>query len=80
MATINISLTEHLREWVEAQIETGLYANGSDYIRDLIRKDQTNAHKLAAMQQAITDGIVSGDAGILDMQSIKRQARIKAGL
>ena len=80
MATMNISLPDSMRNWVEAQLETGLYANNSDYIRDLIRKDQQRAEKMALLQQAITAGLDSEDAGALDMQAIKKQARAKAGL
>lgn len=80
MATMNISLPDPMRDWVEAQLETGLYANNSDYIRDLIRKDQQRSKKLAVLQQAITAGLESGDAGELDMQAIKRKARAQAGL
>jgi antitoxin ParD1/3/4 len=40
MASMNISLPEPLREWVEAQIRRGLYGNASEYLRDLIRRDQ----------------------------------------
>ena len=80
MATMNISLPDPMRDWVEKQLESGLYANNSDYIRDLIRKDQQRAEKLAVLQQAITAGLESGDAGVLDMQAIKQRARAKAGL
>ena len=80
MATMNISLPDAMREWVETQLETGLYANNSDYIRDLILKDQQRSAKLEVLQQAITAGINSGAACVLDIQSIKRQARITAGL
>lgn len=80
MATMNISLPAAMREWVEAQLEAGLYANNSDYIRDLIRKEQQRVEKLAVLQRAITAGLESGDAGVLDMQAIKRKARAQAGL
>lgn len=80
MATMNISLPDPMRDWVESQIGTGLYANNSDYVRDLIRKDQLRAEKMAVLQQAITEGVDSGNAGLLDMQLIKQQARAKAGL
>jgi antitoxin ParD1/3/4 len=40
MATMNVSLPDPMREWVESQIKTGRYANASDYMRDLIRRDQ----------------------------------------
>ena len=40
MATMNVSLPDTMREWVDGQVETGVYSNASDYVRDLIRKDQ----------------------------------------
>lgn len=61
MATMNISLPDPMRDWVEVQTKSGLYANNSDYVRDLIRKDQLRAQKLQVMQQAITAGIESGE-------------------
>ncbi len=80
MATMNISLPDPMRDWVESQTNSGQYSNNSDYIRDLIRKDQQRAKKLEALQQAITNGYESGGAGKLDMDSIKKKARKKAGL
>lgn len=35
MATMNVSLPDQLKAWVEAQAETGRYSNASDYVRDL---------------------------------------------
>ena len=52
----------------------------SRYLRDLIRKDQQDREKLAAFQAATTHGIESGQAGELDMESIKQKARRLAGL
>lgn len=80
MATMNISLPNAMRDWVKSQIDTGLYANNSDYVRDLIRQDQLRAQQRLAMQNAITEGINSGDAGQLNMQEIKRKARLQANL
>ena len=80
MATMNISVPDPMKDWVQAQIEEGKYASSSDYVRDLIRKDQEDKDKLAALQAAITLGIESGDAGELDMAAIKKKARRLAGL
>jgi antitoxin ParD1/3/4 len=60
MATMNISLPDAMKAWVEAQAETGKYSNSSDYVRDLIRRDQVRAEKIAAMQASITEGLNSG--------------------
>ena len=40
MATLNVSLPDAMRHWIDTQVRTGEYANASDYIRDLIRHDQ----------------------------------------
>lgn len=60
MATMNISVPEPMREWVQEQISGGRYASSSDYIRDLIRKDQDKTGKLQALQVAISAGFESG--------------------
>lgn len=60
MATMNISIPDPMKDWVQAQVETGAYANSSDYVRDLIRKDQENRNKLFSLQKAITEGLGSG--------------------
>ena len=38
MATMNVSLPDPMKDWVEAQTRTGRYSNASDYVRDLIRR------------------------------------------
>ncbi|KDR88654.1 MULTISPECIES: type II toxin-antitoxin system ParD family antitoxin [Agrobacterium] len=60
MATMNISLPAPMKEWVEAQSRTGRYSNASDYVRDLIRKDQERGEKIAAMQHFVDEGLRSG--------------------
>ena len=80
MATMNISVPGPMKDWVQAQIEGGKYASLSDYVRDLIRKDQQQRDKLVALQAAIALGMESGQAGDLDIDSIKRKAKSLAGL
>ena len=80
MATMNISVPDPMKDWVQAQIDGGKYASSSDYVRDLIRKDQQERDKLAALQAAISLGIESAQAGELDIESIKRKAKRLAGL
>lgn len=79
MATMNISLPDAMKAWVEAQAETGKYSNSSDYVRDLIRRDQDRADKIAAMQAVVTRSLASG-VGSRTMDQIweEAQARIKA--
>ena len=60
MATMNVSLPDPMKEWVESQARTGKYSNSSDYVRDLIREDQIRAEKIANMQKLIDEGLNSG--------------------
>ncbi len=73
MATMNVSLPDPMKLWVEAQSRTGRYSNASDYVRDLIRRDQERAVSLAQMQKAITDGIESGVAEDFSMADIQAE-------
>jgi antitoxin ParD1/3/4 len=38
---MNISLPDPLRDYVQSRIDSGQYASVSDYVRDLIRRDQS---------------------------------------
>ena len=40
MSTMNISLPETLRSFVDSQVSGGSYGSSSEYMRDLLRKEQ----------------------------------------
>jgi antitoxin ParD1/3/4 len=42
MASMNVSLPDPMRDYVQKRIDSGQYASVSDYVRDLIRRDQTD--------------------------------------
>lgn len=77
MATMNVSLPDQMKDWVETRTATGRYSNASDYVRDLIRKDQEREQKIAAMQAIVRDGLESG-TGKRSMNELPAAA--KAGL
>lgn len=60
MTTMNIVLPDPMKHWVEAQTRSGRYSNASDYVRDLIRRDQERAAKQAELQALISEGLESG--------------------
>jgi antitoxin ParD1/3/4 len=55
-----ITLTEQQDQWIKAQIAAGDYTNDSEYIRDLVRRDQEQNAKFKALKQAIQEGLDSG--------------------
>ncbi len=71
MATMNVSLPDPMKHWVEAQARSGRYSNASDYVRDLIRRDQERTAGLAQMQRLITEGVESGEAEGFSMTAIQ---------
>lgn len=55
-----ITLTAQQDAWVKARIAQGDYTNDSEYIRDLIRRDQEDNAKFLAPKQAVQEGLDSG--------------------
>jgi len=76
MATMNISLPDAMKAWVEQQTEGGRYSNSSDYVRDLIRREQIKADKIANMQRLIDEGRASGISD-RTMKDIREEARAR---
>ncbi|CAN5659477.1 type II toxin-antitoxin system ParD family antitoxin [soil metagenome] len=68
MAQMNVSIPEALKQWAEQRVAEGRYASTSDYVRDLVRRDQDAATELAWLQAEIDKGIASG----LDSRSYSR--------
>lgn len=79
MATMNVSLPDQMKDWVEDQARTGRYANASDYVRDLIRRDQERNDRIAAMQTLVDEGLASGVSD-LSVDQILQIARERAGV
>lgn len=77
MATMNISLPDPMKAWVEEQAKSGRYANTSDVVRDLIRREQVKAEKIANMQRLIDEAYASGISD-LTFEEIIAEARAEA--
>lgn len=70
-----ITLTEQQDDWVKGQIASGHFGNDSEYIRDLIRRDQQAKVRLATLRQALIEGESSGKPRPLDIAAIKAAGR-----
>jgi antitoxin ParD1/3/4 len=69
MATMNVSLPDPMKSWAEHRTRGGRYSNVSDYVRDLIRKDQEQHVAIEELQGLITEGLQSGPARTFDMST-----------
>ena len=61
MKSMNISLPESMRTYVEEQIKTGDYGTASEYIRDLIRRDRAKKEQ-DRLESLVLEGLNSGEA------------------
>lgn len=71
MSTMNVSLPLQLKAWVEHHAASGMYSNTSDYVRDLILRDQVRDTARAALQSEVDAGISSGPAEEFDPDAFK---------
>ena len=55
-----ITLTDQQDEWIKAQATAGKFADDSEYIRELIRRDQEESARVQALDAAIQEGLDSG--------------------
>ena len=71
MATMNVSLPNPMKDWVESRSHDGRFSNASDYVRHLIRKDQERQAAIAAFQEEIAAGLAGGEAQPFDRTALK---------
>lgn len=60
--TMNISLTEDLKSFVDSRIKARGYSSASEYMRDLVRRDEERQAE-QRLKALIEEGIASGPAG-----------------
>jgi antitoxin ParD1/3/4 len=60
MTTMNITLPEPMRQFIEEQINSGSYGTASEYMRTLIREDQKRKAQ-ERLETLLLEGLDSGD-------------------
>ena len=66
-----ITVTAQQDEWIKAQIAAGGFINDSEYIRDLIRRDQARTAEHDAIRAALIQGEQSGEPQPFDTGRFK---------
>lgn len=51
MTSLNISLTEDLKAFIDAQVAEGAYATSSEYVRALVRRERAIARVQALLDE-----------------------------
>ena len=65
MVKLDISLPEALKEFVDQRVETGSYKTSSEYIGELIRRDQIEQAE-RQLRAALEEGLQSGPSAPVD--------------
>ncbi len=81
MATVRktITLTDQQDDWIKAQVEDGHYTNDSEYIRDLIRREQERSAEIEVIRSALIKGEKSGKPKPFATSAFKRRLRREGG-
>ena len=66
---MSFALPQSLRDYIYARVRSGEYGNTSEYLRDLIRRDQQD-QAARRLRELITAGLESGPATPLAEQRI----------
>lgn len=57
--TMSFALPESMREYIDSRVASGHYGNTSEYIRDLVRRDQEEQAR-KRLRDLIEEGLSSG--------------------
>jgi antitoxin ParD1/3/4 len=80
---MNVNLSATFEDYIKQQLDTGLYNNASEVIRDALRlkmqQDEVYQTKLEALRLAIAEGVDSGEPIPLDINDMILEAKGEAG-
>ena len=72
-----ITITDNQDKWIKSQINAGKFTNDSEYIRDLIRRDQASQADIEVIRAALVEGEESGEPQPFDVAQFKKAMSAK---
>ena len=78
MSTMNISLPDTMKSFVDEQVSNRGYGTSSEYLRDLIRRDQDRQHLRGLLLAGASAPMVQ-EATPEYFNALRQQVRAKAG-
>ena len=78
MQSMNISLPDPMKEFVDGQIAKGRYSSASEYVRELIRADEKRKAE-EQLESLLLEGLGSEETALTpaDWQAIRKEALAK---
>jgi antitoxin ParD1/3/4 len=80
LQTMNISLPDPMKQYVEEQVSAGGYSSASEYVRELVRTDQKRKAK-DELENILLESLQSGDAVDITprmWEELRRKIRTRA--
>jgi antitoxin ParD1/3/4 len=74
MASLNISLPQALKDYVEDQVSGGSYSTPSEYLRELLRRDQQQRAQ-ERLDSLLLEAIESGEPIRVTPEYIEKKRR-----
>ena len=67
MSQLNVSIPPALKSWIDHRVAEGRYSSASDYVRDLVRRDQESEPDdvewvKAMLAEGLASGVIERDA------------------
>jgi antitoxin ParD1/3/4 len=76
--TMSFALPEAMRSYVNQRVASGQYGNTSEYLRELIRRDQEEQAK-KRLRELIEEGLNSGPGRALTTERVAELKRLALG-
>ncbi len=79
MTTVNISLPETLKDFLDKEVKHGGYSTTSEYLRTLIRQAQKQKAQ-EALETQLLEGLASGPSAEMtakDWQAIRQEVKTR---
>jgi antitoxin ParD1/3/4 len=76
--TMSFALPDSMREYIDTRVSAGDYGNTSEYIRDLVRKDQEE-QAVKRLRDLVAEGLASGKASPRSRADERRLLAIARG-
>ena len=78
MSRVTISLPDPMNEWVQAQVDAGRYGNVSEYLRDLVRRDQEQREAAITELRTLLDRAEASGVSPRSLPEVLEAARQEA--
>lgn len=72
-----ITVTDQQDNWIKSQIAAGQFTSDSEYVRDLIRRDQSSQADFEVIRAALIEGEESGEPQLFDGRQFKQEMTAK---